>query len=143
MAEDVINKAVISGGLAQRNCVTAHYKIHGWINSFNNYEPLSYYGADLEALQKLYEENSAWRELLHPDFPYTRACVIWAVRNEMALTIEDVFARRTRMLFLDARAAMQTAAQVALLMALEMQRDENWIQEQETEFNRVAKNYLL
>jgi glycerol-3-phosphate dehydrogenase len=40
---------------------------------------------------------------------YTGAEVVWAVRHELALTVEDVLARRTRALFLNARAALRTA----------------------------------
>ena len=47
---------------------------------------------------------------------YTAAEVIWAVRHEMARTVEDVLARRLRALFLDARAAVDMAPKVAALM---------------------------
>jgi glycerol-3-phosphate dehydrogenase len=69
--------------------------------------------------------------------------VIWAVRNEMAMTVEDVLARRTRMLFLDANAAIDTAANVAILMATEMNKEPTWITEQTNSFITLAKRYLL
>ena len=41
--------------------------------------------------------------------PYVEAEVVWAVREEMARTVEDVLARRTRALLLDARASLRAA----------------------------------
>jgi glycerol-3-phosphate dehydrogenase len=52
------------------------------------------------------------------------------VRAEIALTVEDVLARRTRALLMDARASVNAAPQVAKLLATEMGRDEAWQQEQ-------------
>ena len=60
----------------------------------------------------------------------------------MARTIEDVLARRLRMLFLNARAAIAAAPRVADLMAEELGRDENWKREQLIEFIKLANGYL-
>ena len=81
-------------------------------------------------------------EKLHPDLPYTAADVINAVRNEMAQTVEDVLARRTRALFLNARAAVAIAPDVAALMASELGKDEDWITDQLDEFRTISANYL-
>ncbi|HRN57653.1 MAG TPA: glycerol-3-phosphate dehydrogenase C-terminal domain-containing protein, partial [Agriterribacter sp.] len=105
--------------------------------------PLHYYGADAAAIQKLSEQNTAWKEKLHEAFPYIKAQVIWAVRHEMAMTVEDVLARRIRMLFLDARAALGAAPAVARLMAEEMGKDEAWQQDQLKNFTALAEGYLL
>jgi glycerol-3-phosphate dehydrogenase len=142
MAADVVNKAIHSCGLKKTACVTQALKIHGWVSEVDSADPLGYYGADLEALKELYEEDNSWRELLHPLFPYTKACVIRAVRQEMAMTTEDVLARRTRMLFLDARAAMESVSTVASLMAQEMEMDDLWIRAQVNSFTDLAKRYL-
>ena len=142
MAKDVIDKATASSALVKKECVTHHLKIHGWINEHGQSYPLHYFGADLILLKKLYVENENWQQLLHPSFPYTQACVIWAVRNEMAMTAEDVLARRTRMLFLDAKAAIVSVHTVAKLMAEEMNKDESWINEQTSSFIELAKRYL-
>jgi glycerol-3-phosphate dehydrogenase len=143
MAKEVINKAMLTGKLQKKECVTDELKIHGWKNDINKTDALHFYGADLAEIKKLYIENESWLAPLHPHFPYTKACVIWAVRNEMALTVEDVLARRTRMLFLDARAAIESAPEVARLMAEEMNKDQDWINEQTHSFITLAKNYLL
>ncbi len=65
----------------------------------------------------------------------------WFGRHEMARTVEDVLARRTRLLFLDARAAVDLAPQVARELALELGRDETWQQAQRTSFNETASHY--
>ena len=81
--------------------------------------------------------------MLDSRLPYIGAEVIWATRFEMARTIEDVLARRTRALFLDARAAVAMAPAVARLMAGELKKEEDWEKEQVLSFLEVAKNYLV
>jgi glycerol-3-phosphate dehydrogenase len=80
---------------------------------------------------------------LHPALPIVKAEVVWAVREEMARTIEDVLARRTRALFLNARAAVEMAASVADLMSAELGWDESFSSMQQTRFRELAANYLL
>ena len=80
--------------------------------------------------------------LLHPSLPYRTSEVAWAARHEMARTVEDVLARRTRALFLDARAAAEIAPNVARLLADELGRDEMWIQQQTRSFQELAKGYI-
>jgi glycerol-3-phosphate dehydrogenase len=69
--------------------------------------------------------------------------VVWAARVEMARTVEDVLARRTRALFLNARAALAMAPRVAELMARELHRSGTWQSEQVRAFADIAGNYLL
>ncbi len=61
----------------------------------------------------------------------------------MARSVEDVLARRTRALFLNAQAAIECAPKVAEIMAQELIKDEDWVEKQIGEFNFVAQNYLL
>lgn len=79
-------------------------------------------------------------EKLHAAFPYRAAEVVWAARHEMARTVEDVLARRTRALFLDSKAAMQAAPVVARLLAAELGRDADWQQKQVTDFCALARD---
>lgn len=88
------------------------------------------------------ESNPEFSEKLHLDLPYTKADVVRAVRYEMAVTVEDILARRTRSLFLNARAAMHIAPGVAEIMARELGKDDEWVNHQLAEFRSVAKNYL-
>jgi glycerol-3-phosphate dehydrogenase len=69
--------------------------------------------------------------------------VVRAVRDEMARTVEDVLARRTRALFLNARAALEMAPAVAQIMARELGADEAWKARQLAEFQAIAVNYQL
>ena len=100
------------------------------------------YGSDAALVRKLAAENPGWDERLHPNLPYHICEVIWAVRNEWARTIEDVLARRTRALLLDARASQEIAPRVAELMALELGRDEAWQRAQVVEYRSLAEGYL-
>ena len=100
------------------------------------------YGTDLVHLQQLEQQQPVFAKPISAAFGITAAQVIWAVRQEMARTVEDVLARRTRALFLDARAAVAMAPEVAALLAEELGHDAGWCQTQVAEFKEVAKNYL-
>jgi glycerol-3-phosphate dehydrogenase len=143
MAEDTVNLAIQSGGLTKRNCNTKTLYLHGFSESADWRDPFFVYGSDAVSVKALTRENPAWKETLDPRLPYIRAEIIWATRYEMARRIEDVLARRTRALFLDARAAMAMAPAVAHLMAEELNKDEGWEKEQVLSFLQVAKNYIL
>jgi len=145
MGEDTINVAAQAAGLAARPSVTAGLHLHGWTDLshvVNGQAGGSVYGSDLPAIEQLAAEQPELKNLLHPKLPYTGAEVVWAVRNEMARTVEDVLARRTRALFLDARAARDAAAGVARLMARELGRDAAWIEQQVSVFNELAQGYI-
>ena len=81
-------------------------------------------------------------EAISPGLPYSLAEIVWAARNEMARSVEDILARRTRILFLDARAAIKAAPLVAKILAKELKKPSIWQAKQVREFTRVAKNYL-
>lgn len=89
------------------------------------------------------KENKNWKGKLHPRYDYLEAEVIWAIRREMARTVEDILARRLRLLFLDAHAAIAAAPFTAKLMADELGKDERWQNEQVAAFTALAGNYLL
>jgi glycerol-3-phosphate dehydrogenase len=104
---------------------------------------LQLYGADASFIGKLIQNDAGLAVQLHPDLPIRAAQVIWAAREEMARTVEDVLARRTRALFLNARAAVMMAPRVAQLMAHELRRDAAWEREQVREFGELAKGYMV
>ncbi|KEQ29598.1 FAD-dependent oxidoreductase [Pedobacter antarcticus 4BY] len=143
MAEDTVNQIYRTAQLPPENCKTKNLPIHGSQTGLDVTQPLSVYGTDLPQLLKLAEENPVWKTQIHPRLPFIQAQVIWAVRHEMARTVEDVLARRIRMLFLDARAAIDSAAGVAALMAKELNYDLSWEDQQKQEFVQLAQNYLL
>ena len=143
MAEDVLNKAVAVAGLNKKISITKQFKIHGWVSETDKNDPLRFYGADAKSIKELCKKDPALSELIHPSSTYIKAEIIWAVQNEMAMTVEDVLARRTRLLFLDAQAAMDAAKVVASLMAKEMNHSNDWIAQQINDFTTLAKQYLL
>jgi glycerol-3-phosphate dehydrogenase len=126
MAEDTVTRAADLAGLPERPCRTVHLSIHD----------------DLAASAAFGRTGSGSGELLHPALPYCVADVTWAARYEMARTVEDVLARRTRAVYLDAAAAEAVAPRVAKILALELNRDEGWVAAQVRSFVQVARNAL-
>ncbi|MDB5025197.1 MAG: glycerol-3-phosphate dehydrogenase/oxidase [Mucilaginibacter sp.] len=143
MAEDTIDKAIQTGSLNPQPCTTKNLPIHGSRRQMDWEEHLYVYGSDREKVLALISENPEWGKKLHSRYDYLQAEVVWAVRHEMARTVEDVLARRVRLLFLDARAAMEAGPPVAALMAVELQKDAQWQNEQVAAFSSLAKAYLL
>ena len=142
MAEETVNKAQEVGALPGAVCCTKEIRIHGCLEQTTNTH-LALYGTDAAHIVELLENHPALHKKLVDHFPYTEAEVVWAVRNEMARTIEDVLARRLRLLFLNAEAALQAAPRVAALMAEELQYGGKWMEEQVKEFKILVNQYLL
>jgi glycerol-3-phosphate dehydrogenase len=145
IAEDVIGKAIKVHNLPKNECKTEHIAIHGnKLTSVTDRENHLYiYGTDIPKILKLQEGEPLLKEKLHPDYEYTMSEVAWAIRFEMARTIEDVLARRVRLLFLDARAAIDSSEKVVQLLAKELGHDNTWAQAQVTEFRTLANGFLL
>jgi glycerol-3-phosphate dehydrogenase len=141
MAEDGVDKAVAIAGLKKMDCQTKEITIHGYTKGMNDTSSL--FGSDEEKINELIQQDISLNELLDPQFHYKKAHVIWAVRLEMAMTVEDVLARRLRILFLNAQSAMKIAPLVAVLMAKELNHDQQWIDSRVTEFNRLANQYQI
>jgi glycerol-3-phosphate dehydrogenase len=143
MAEDTIDKAIVVGGLNNNPCCTQNLRLHGYEAGQHLVDSWLAYGSERHSLEKLLLESPEMVMQLHPRLPYHRVEIIWAVRYEMARTLEDALARRTRSLFLDAQASMEMAPLVASIMAKELNRPSSWEQSQIKQFNKVAKEYLL
>ena len=60
----------------------------------------------------------------------------------MPRTLEDMLARRTRSLFLDARTSSAIAPEVAEIMAGELKTDGKWTEAQIKDYNQLLLNYL-
>ena len=142
MAQYTIDKAIQSAGLPEAPCKTKRLKIHGWIAN-KSITSFSMYGSDEAAIQLMIAGDPSLSEKIHPHYAYTKAELIWFVEHEMAITIEDILARRTRLLFLDAKAAVEAAPVVAQLMASVTGKDAAWVREQLYRFTDLAKNYLI
>ena len=143
MAQDTIDLAYTKMHVKVPECVTESYSIHGSKANPDYNDPLYVYGSDAEEIRSLIASSPAMGEKLHPDYAYTAGEVIWIVRNEMALSLEDVLARRLRILFLDAYAAIAMAPRTAQLIASERDKDQDWINNQIELFNSLASNYIL
>ncbi|HSO75616.1 MAG TPA: glycerol-3-phosphate dehydrogenase/oxidase [Blastocatellia bacterium] len=143
MAEDCVNQAATLARLPEKPCATKDLNIHGFHRHAEKFGSLRVYGSDALVIQDLIHSDPRRGEPLHSALPYCGAEVIWAARSEMARTVEDVLARRTRALFLNARAAIEMAPRVAEIMAIELERDEAWKTEQVRSFEELAKGYLV
>jgi len=141
MAEDCVNQAAMLARLPEKPCVTEHLKLHGYHPGAEAFGHLRVYGADAPLIRDLMRDDPALAEPLDHALPYTGAEVVWAVRREMARTVEDVLARRTRALFLNARAAIRMAPRVAAWMARELSPAASWQTRQVESFEAVARNY--
>ena len=139
MAEDTVDKAGVLGLLPLRKCMTRRFPIHGYREHSDLTNHLYVYGSDMPAIAELMRQG--YDTKLVEGFDYTEAEVVWAVREEMARTVEDVLARRVRILFVDARRAVQAAPRVAQLLAAELGYDEAWERAQVEQFTRLAEHY--
>ncbi len=142
MGFDAINHIVDVGQLPPKESITENLRLHGYLENAGDL-PERVYGTDLAKIKKLAQEDPGLAQPLHPRLPYLAAEVVWAARMEMARTLEDVLARRTRALFLDARAAIEAAPLAAHLLARELKRDAAWEQDQVQQFTKQAEGYLL
>jgi len=142
MAEDCVDHAATLAGLEAGACVTKRLNIHGYHKSPQKFGSLAVYGSDAPAIQDLLRADAQRRELIHPALPALCGEVVWAVRFEAARTIDDFLARRTRSLFLNARAAMEAAPKVASLMAAELGFNDQWQSQQVAAFQHISGRYL-
>lgn len=143
MAEDAVNQASLLAGDEPCPCITTRLNIHGYHQNAEQFGVLEVYGSDAPAIEDLMRHAPKLAEKLHPSLPYVAAQVVWAVREEMARTLEDVLARRTRALIIDARHSIEAAPAVARLMATELGCDEKWQREQVEEYTALAKQHLI
>ncbi|MFP4127088.1 MAG: glycerol-3-phosphate dehydrogenase/oxidase [Alphaproteobacteria bacterium] len=143
MAEDTVDAAALVAGLEEKPSPTVNLRLHGWLEGAAEAEGLlGLYGADARAVSRTLRETRAFGAPLDARLPYFAGEVAWAVRHEMARTVEDVLSRRTRALLLDARASVDAAPTVARLMAAELGRDEAWVERQVAAYRDLAANYI-
>lgn len=142
MAEDVIDQAETVGDLLHKRCSTEEMQIHGWTEAEPPSTNLAPYGANATQIQELIKESPDLAALVHPQLPYQQAEVVWHVREEMARTVEDVLARRTRALLLNAQGSIEAAPAVATILARELGRDDAWQAEQVAEYTKLAEGYV-
>jgi glycerol-3-phosphate dehydrogenase len=121
MAEDVVNNAAFAAKLPKKGCVTKQLPIG-------------------DAKKAVTKNGEAF---LHEAFTYTEADIVHFAKYEMAITVEDVLSRRTRLLLLDAKAAIEAAPSIAKILAEVLNKDSQWVNAQVNTFTELANNYKL
>jgi glycerol-3-phosphate dehydrogenase len=154
MGEEVVDRAEALGGLPKRRAEspTVNLRLHGWQErdtgadaAVDPADELGYgcYGSDAVAIRDLARQCPEWTAKVHPELACTRAEVVWHARQEMARTVEDVLARRTRALLLNTQASIAAAPVVAVLLAAELGRDAAWQQAQVEAYTQLARGYVF
>ncbi len=141
MAEKTVDIGIQTSGLPFYPSKTKNLRIYA-NPEFVTDGYLSVYGTDSVTIEQLIKDDNHLSEKVHPGYPYTKAEVKWFIENEMAITLEDIMARRLRLLFMDAEAAIEAAPGVAALLASCVGESEEWRLYQIEQFNILAKGYL-
>jgi glycerol-3-phosphate dehydrogenase len=141
MAEETLDKGIKAGILNRARCKTKEFSFFKQAGPLKS-ERLKIYGAGSNEIEKMIADDPRLGEPLKPEFQYTPAEIIWICRNEMPQTVEDILARRTRALFLNAKASMEMAPEVARLMGEELGLDNEWQKKQIEEYRNLITNYL-
>jgi glycerol-3-phosphate dehydrogenase len=141
MAQDCVDQAAVLAGLEERPCVTRELLIHGADDGQAARGALAVYGSDARHIEALARAEPDLARPLHPAFPISGAEVVWAAQHEMARTVDDALARRTRALYLNARATLAMAPAAARLLAHALGRDESWPRRQLEEFSQIASAF--
>lgn len=140
MAQDVVDQLILQAHLPYRPSLTHKTPISQLVEGSKG-DHLDSYGQDKQEIQKIIKENPALGAKILEPWPYLQAEVVWALRDEMARNLEDILARRLRVLFIDAKAAIKMAPKVASLMAREFAKEETWEKTQVENFIKVASSY--
>jgi glycerol-3-phosphate dehydrogenase len=143
MAQDCVDQAATLADLPDKPCVTRTLNIHGYHPNAANLGSLAFYGTDALAIRELIATDATLGQVLDSELPYVAAEAVWAAREEMARTVEDVLARRTRALFLNVKAARRMAPRVAALLAQELGQDKTWQLDQVAKFEQVSAGYQV
>jgi glycerol-3-phosphate dehydrogenase len=141
MAEETLDKAIRAGLIENRSCITKKLKLIEDEVSLNDGR-LKIYGGGAAEIEALILKDPGSARLLSDKLPYTHAEIVWICRNEMPVCLEDVLARRTRALLLDARESLRIAPEVAGIMAGELGHDNEWVKTQLEKFTILVNNYL-
>lgn len=142
MGEDTMNHFTPLTGIPVARGLTKAIKLHGYTTKPDGGHWMVY-GTDAARIKALAAAQPELNQPLHPRYPYLLAEVVWAVREEMALSIDDVLSRRIRLLVLDARAAREAAPEVARVMAAELGHGAAWMERQLAAFDKLVLKYLI
>ncbi len=143
MAEELVDKAIEVHNLPSLVCTTRTLPLYGYQTEVKEMTPWSEYGSESEKIASLVERDAKLGLPLHDELPYCLAEIIWGIREEMAHTLDDLLARRTRALFLDSKATLEIAPKIAFILAEEKGLGKDWEKSELERFKRVAQNYLI
>ena len=144
MAEDTVDKAILSSELKFSRCRTQKLVLDGGEKIPKNLpDHLAVYGSNVSTIHQMEKEHPALKEKLHDDLPYTLSQVVYACKYEMAETVEDVLSRRTRATFLNAQAALESSEKVAVLMKKILQKSDQWKEKEIARFKKVVSSYIV
>ncbi len=143
MAEDMLKKVEATKSWEITTSKTRTLRLHGYMTDVDFSDPLYFYGSDRELILELVKNEKDLDGIISKRLDLNKAQVVWAVRNEMARTVEDVISRRVRCLLLDSAECVRIAPVVAELMAKEMGKDAEWVKTEIQDFNKIAVNYTL
>ena len=141
ISEDAIDTAISINKLKKKKCKTEKTKLFGYKKKVDFSDPMHVYGSlkkKVESLGSKDDNNS-----LSTKFYITNNIIEWSIIHEMALTLEDILARRTRCIFLDSNESKLIAPNVAKKMADVLEKDQEWIDTELKNFNKLIKNYTV
>ncbi|MEY4052848.1 MAG: glycerol-3-phosphate dehydrogenase/oxidase [Chitinophagia bacterium] len=130
MAADAVDNAAFIGKLNKEKCKTAYTQIGDELEKENRF-------------QEILKEDASLAEKIHSNYSFTKAQIVYALKYEMAICLEDILSRRIRLLFLDAKLAIKLAPMVASIMASYLQKDKNWEAAEVAKFTQLAEQYIL
>ena len=142
MAQDMVEMVEKVKQWKKTGSKTRKFKIHGYKTDIDLSDPMYVYGSDKEKIMELAQSEPGLDAVLSESLNLIKAQVVWAVREEMARTLDDVLSRRIRCILLDARESMRIAPEVAAIIAKELGKDKAWEQQQVKEFVDLAGNYV-
>jgi len=141
MAEDTINTAISVAGLPDRACITKNLPISGYDYNSDWTNPMHVYGTDIDRIKLI--DKIDFAKSLSKKFFISKNQIIWAIKNEMAIKLEDILARRTRCLFLDSKETINIAPEVLEIMAEEMDKNSEWKEKELNNFIKLALKYQI
>ncbi len=141
IAEDAIDAAISINKLKKKKCRTEKTKLFGYKKNIDWSDHMHVYGSLKKKVESLggKEDNKS----LSSKFYISNNMIKWSIIHEMAITLEDVLARRTRCVFLDSNESKKIAPDVAKKMAEILDKDQVWIDTELKNFNKLIKNYTV
>lgn len=142
MGQDMIDAAIKQKLLPQRASRTKNYKLSE-STGIDVKDQFAIYGRNAMEIRKMIANNRELNASICEELPYSRAEIEWLCRNEMVVHLEDLMARRTRALLLNAKAAYNAAEKVARDIAPLLNWDKKKVEEEVLSFREMAKKYIL